>query len=69
MDNRIFNLTNSTFINNHGFRGAALNLESVVDDENLNYEVEMANFSVIDCRMLTTQAMLVSSESLKQEGR
>ena len=52
IDNRVFVLTNSTFINNHGFRGAAINLESVVDDQDLNGKVEMANFSVTDCTIL-----------------
>ena len=53
IDTRVFALTNCTFINNHGFRGAAINFESVVDDENLNGMVEMANFYVTDCRVLS----------------
>ena len=52
LDDRTFALTNSTFINNHGFRGAAINLVSVVDDENLNSKVEMANFNVTHCRIM-----------------
>ena len=51
-DNRTFALTNSTFINNHGFQGAAIYLESVIDDEDLNGVGEEANFYVTHCRIM-----------------
>ena len=52
MDIREFVLTNSTFINNHGFQGGALYLQSVVDDENLDARGEKMNFSIAGCRVL-----------------
>ena len=48
----MFALTSSTFINNHSFQGAALYLECVVDDEDLNNKGEKANFYVTDCRIM-----------------
>ena len=51
-DHRAFALTNSIFINNHGFQGAAIYFQSTVDDENLNGKLETMNFYVTNCRVI-----------------
>ena len=51
-DNRIFVLNTSTFVDNHGFHGAAIYLESMINDKDLNGKREMMNFYITDCRVL-----------------
>ena len=55
IDSRAFVLASSTFINNHGFRGAAINLVSVVHDQDLNSQVEIANFHVFGCTIINNK--------------
>ena len=41
-------LNNCTFVNNHGFHGAAVVFESVIDDQDLNGRRESATFHLIE---------------------
>ena len=49
IDKRRLLITNSTFTNNHGFKGAAIFLESVVDNQDLNGRQELFSFIVLNC--------------------
>ena len=50
-DDRNLIVRNCTFVNNHGFKGAAILLESVIDDQDLNNKVENFTFFVLDCKI------------------
>ena len=51
-DRRNFVISNSTFVDNHGFHGAAILLTSVIDDENLNGRHELAEFYIYNCTIV-----------------
>ena len=51
-DRRNFVISNSTFVDNHGFHGAAILLVSVIDDQNQNGRRELAKFLVINCTIM-----------------